>query len=220
MAITTVTAPAADRRLCSIADLKAELGIDANDTLFDVWLSTECLSASDRVAEACGVAADDDGEAPATFVQEIAAITFGAADIPNGNVLELPWRFPARVTSVTVAGQMLAPALYRPQPKAGLISRVDACGRPACWARAETSVAVVSGWEPGKVPTVLQDAVKRLVRLRWEAKDRDQLVKAEETDGVGRTEYWVGGTSANGSALPADVLASLQAAGYVNVVIA
>jgi hypothetical protein len=217
MPAIVVATPSADRRICALAALKAELGIDSGDTAFDSWLEAECLSASDRVAEACRVAGDDAGDAPATFAEEVAVVTFSPDETPNGNVLELPWRYPARVTAITIGGVALDGALYRGQPKAGLLSRMDAGGRAGCWERQEIAVTIASGWTAEKMPTVLQDAVKRLVRLRWEAKDRDLAVKAEETDGVGRTEYWVGSMAAAGSALPTDVLDSLYAAGLVGV---
>ncbi|CAO3445744.1 hypothetical protein [Azospirillum argentinense] len=211
----TVSAPAGDRRLCSIEALRAELGIADDDTRFTPWLESECTAASDRVAEACGIAPDDDGDAPATLAAEVAVITFCAAEIPNSNMLELPWRYPARVTGITVGGQLLDPNLYRAQSKSGLVSRVDASGRPVCWSRAETAVTVQSGWSADAVPTVLQDAVKRLVRLRWEGRGRDLALKAKEVEGVGREEYWVGGSSAPNSAVPADVVSALQAAGLI-----
>nr|WP_295828297.1 hypothetical protein [uncultured Azospirillum sp.] len=217
MPTIVVATPAPDRRLCPLAVLKAELGIDSGDTTFDPWLEAECLSASDRVAEACRVAGDDAGDAPATFAEEVAVITFTPDETPNGNVLELPWRYPARVTAVTIGRVALDVALYRGQPKAGLLSRMDSSGRASCWERQEIAVTIASGWTADKVPTVLQDAVKRLVRLRWEAKDRDLAVKAEQTEGAGRTEYWVGSMAASGSAMPADVLDSLYAAGLVGV---
>lgn len=216
MPTIVVTSPATDRRLCALDALKAELGIDPDDTLFDAWLEAEALSASDRVAEACRIAGDDAGDAPATFAAEVAVVTIGVDETPNGNVLELPWRYPVRVTAVTVGGVALDAALYRGQPKSGLLSRLAPGGRAGCWERQEIAVTIASGWAAGKMPTVLQDAVKRLVRLRWEAKDRDLAVKAEETEGVGRTEYWVGSMAVSGSALPVDVLDSLYAAGLVD----
>ncbi|KAA0576681.1 hypothetical protein [Azospirillum sp. Sh1] len=215
MPTIVVTSPATDRRLCALDALKAELGIDAGDTLSDAWLEAEALSASDRVAEACRIAGDDAGDAPATFVAEVAVVTFGADETPNGNVLELPWRYPARVTAVAIGGEALDSAFYRGQPKSGLLSRLVSGGRAGGWEREEIAVTIASGWAVDKMPTVLQDAVKRLVRLRWEAKDRDLTVKAEQTEGAGRTEYWVGSMAASGSAMPPDVLDALYAAGLV-----
>lgn len=214
MPTVIVATPAGERRLCSIAALKTELGIDEGDTLFDGWLETEALSASDRVAEACGVAGDDTGDAPPTFAEEVGVITFDPAEA-GGDTLILPWRQPARVTAVTVGGVALDPALYRAEPKAALLIRQN--GR---WGGAPVAVTVKSGWVADKMPTALQDAVKRLVRQRWEAKDRELAVKVEQTEGAGRTEYWVGSMGASGSALPADVLAALQAGGFVNTGIA
>ncbi|WP_372397098.1 hypothetical protein ABMY26_23805 [Azospirillum sp. HJ39] len=215
MPTVAVAVPAADRRLCAIPALKAELGIAESDNQFDGWLRAEALSASDRVAEACRVVGDDAGDAPATFAEEVAVVTFSPDEARNVAVLELPWRYPARVTSVTVGGAALGGALYRGQPKSGLLSRTDSAGRSICWEQQETVVTIASGWSVDKMPTALQDAVKRLVRLRWEAKDRDLTVKAEQTEGAGRTEYWVGSMAASGSALPPDILDALYAAGLV-----
>ncbi len=173
MPIVTVANPAADRRLCSIAALKTELGIDANDTQFDGWLEAESLSASDLVAITCGVAGDDAGDAPATFAEEVAIITFAAAEAEDTHDLLLPWRHPTRVTAVSVGGETLDPSLYWADPKAALVKRLSESGRSIPWRRCATAITVKSGWAAGKVPTPIQDAVKRLVRLRWEAKDRD-----------------------------------------------
>lgn len=216
MPTVTVPSPVIDRRLCARDALKIELGIAADDTTFDDWLDAECLSASDRLAEACRVVGDAAGTAPPTFAEETAVITFAADEVRGEDVLFLPWRQPATVTAVMVAGTVLDPSLYRASPKSGLVERLTASGRRACWSGAVTAVTVRSGWPADKVPTVLQDGVKKLVRLRWEAKDRDLAVKAEETADVGRTEYWVGGMGAGGSAIPADLLSALQAARLVN----
>ncbi|BAI71474.1 hypothetical protein AZL_020390 [Azospirillum sp. B510] len=218
MPIVTVTTPAADRRLCSTGALKTELGIDADDTLFDAWLEAEALSASDLVAAACGVRGDDAGDAPPTFREEIAIVTFSVDEAGGAEALFLPWRRPARVSVVSVSGSTLDPASYRAMSKAGLIERLSAAGCVVPWRRSAAAVTISSGWALGKVPTELQDAVKRLVRLRWESRDRDLAVKAEETDGTGRTEYWVGSMGAGGSALPADVLAALRAGGFVDCI--
>ncbi|WP_376959660.1 hypothetical protein ABNQ39_07055 [Azospirillum sp. A26] len=218
MSIVTVAIPAPDRRLCSTAALKIELGIGDDDTLFDAWLEAEVLSASDLVAAACGVRGDDDGDVPPTFREEVAIITFSFDEAGAADALFLPWRWPARVTAVSVGGETLAPSSYRAMGRAGLIERLSAAGCVVPWRRAAAVVTISSGWALDKVPTELQDAVKRLVRLRWESKDRELAVKAEETDGTGRTEYWVGGMGAGGSALPADVLAALKAGGFADCI--
>lgn len=218
MPIVTVTTSASDRRLCSIAALKAELGIDDAETVFDPWLEAEALSASDLVAAACGVVGDDNGDAPPTFREEVASITFGVDEADGAEALFLPWRRPARVTAVSLGGDALDASAYRAMGRAGLLERLSAAGCVIPWRRATAVITISSGWSADKVPTELQEAVKRLVRLRWEAKDRDLAVKAEETDGTGRTEYWVGGMGAGGSSLPAEVLAALKAGGFVDCI--
>ncbi|MBP2229660.1 hypothetical protein J2847_002959 [Azospirillum agricola] len=218
MPIITVAVPASDRLLCSIGALKTELGIAADNDQFNDWLTSEALSASDRVADACGVAGDDAGDAPATFAEEEAVVTFGRDEARGADALLLPWRFPARVTALSVDGVVQDSALYRADPKSGLVERLSASGRVTNWQGASVAITVKSGWPAAKVPTALQDAVKRLVRLRWEAKDRELAVKAEEDDEVGRTEYWVGGMGAGGSALPADILAALRAGGFADCI--
>lgn len=217
MPAVTVPVPASDRRLCSVEAAKVELGIGSDDTAFDDWLSSEILSASDLVAAACGVEGDDAGDAPATFIQEVATISFAIDEIPDQGELRLPWRHPSRVEEIVVGGVTLDPSLYQDDPKAGLVERRTPAGRLGCWSKAVTVVTVRSGWAADKVPTAAQNAVKRLVRLRWEAKDRNLMIKAEETADVGRTEFWVGSTAAIGSALPDDMLNGLNEAGLVNI---
>lgn len=211
-----VANPAADRRLITVDAAKTSLGISGD--AHDAWLLAEILTASDAVADACGIAGDSDGDAPATFLEEEAVVTFAAGELPHGvRPLRLPWRYPARVKAVSVGGVTAALAGYRAEPKGAMLYRLNAGGGAVTWDRAELAVTIRSGWPLNRMHTAVADAVTRLVRLRWESKDRDLAVKAEETASAWRKEYWVGSMGKGGSALPDDVRGALYAAGLVNV---
>ncbi|WP_188263161.1 hypothetical protein [Azospirillum tabaci] len=195
----------ADRSLVDLSRVKSELGITGpeQDELLRAWIKDD----SDAVCEACGVAPDQKGRR--TFLAEEVSINFSAAEAASG-ALVLPWRLPFDQDSlvVSIAGTDIVAGAYTMDAGAGLLN-IDGFGR---WGVAVTVTGTV-GWELQEVPAVLRNAVARLARLRWATKRRDPTLKAKEVEGVGREEYWIGGTGPNGSSIPADVLRALQDAG-------
>jgi hypothetical protein len=67
------------------------------------------------------------------------------------------------------------------------------------------------GTPPSPLPADLEGAAIDLVKTWFRAGERDPMVRAEEIEGVGRTEYWVGGApSSGGSGLPDSITGVLD----------
>jgi hypothetical protein len=153
------------------------------------------------------------GDAPPTFIEEVAAVAFAPAEMPDGHTLILPWRFPARVEAVSVGGAVLDASEYQAQPKAALLARL---GRP--WGRHEVVITIRSGWTLDKVPSELRGVVVELVRLRWHGKDRDPTIRSYESPDVETITYFDPDKMVMRGGLPADIANRLSA--YCSVVIA
>ncbi len=218
MPTLNVASAATDRRLVSLSAIKAELGITGStfDAKFQAWL----LAASDVVSAACGIAEDQRGRR--TLISEGVSIGYRPDEISCGWELKpliLPWRIPAVITAVTVDGIALdVDTEIEVNPMDGLLYRLDSSGCRAVWDRVRTIIAGTAGWVQADVPEAARQAVIRYCRERYDGDGRNSLLKAEETDGVGRDEYWIGPTS-KGEALPADVMDALRAAGLVKMAV-
>lgn len=202
-----VSNPVVDRSLVDLSRVKTELGITGTerDDLLRDWIRDD----SDLVCEVCGVAPDQKGRR--TFLSERITVTL-TADEAASSTLILPWRKPVDLADLTVAvsGALVHESGYSLDADACLLERSGA----GIWV-GPIAITASAGWIMADIPAALRSAVIRLARLRWEGRGRDLALKAKAVEGVGREEYWVGGTGPNGSALPSDVLGALQAAGLV-----
>lgn len=216
MPTLTVDVPVADRSLISLVELKAELGVDADDTSSDSLLTGWIRAASDVVSAACRIAPDQKGRR--TLLEEQATITFAPDEVPaqdRAAPLILPWRVPVEVTSASINGEPLAlPGGIEEAPMAALVYRLGAGCRQR-WPLSRIVLGVVTGFAPGDIPAVVRTAVTVLCRQQWEGRDRDLTLRAREVTGGFREEFWVGGIGGNEGAIPASIMADLSAAGLV-----
>ncbi|WP_188263180.1 hypothetical protein [Azospirillum tabaci] len=207
-----VSNPVPDRSLVDLSRVKTELGITGTerDDLLRDWIRDD----SDLVCEVCGVAPDQKGRR--TFLSEAVTIVYDAAPGLRGihrAPLFLPWRLPldSETLTVSIDGTQVDESTYRFDAGAGLLERSGG----GCWGGCSVTITASAGWAQADVPVALRTAVIRLVRLRWETKGRDLALKAKTVEGVGREEYWVGGTGPNGHLIPAYIMSSLIAANLV-----
>ena len=222
MPTLTVTSPVADRSLTSLAQVKAELGIAADDTASDPLLTGWIKDDSDAVLDACHWAPDQMGRRCA--LDEPVTISFRASEVPvNGcdpAPLLLPWRLPLSIDTVTVDGQALTVSEdVECQPMGALLYRLDASGQHARWRPSRIVITGRSGWTQDEVPAALRGAVLDLIRIRWDSQGRNSFVKRERVEDVGEREFWVGDQPNSTGGMPKSVLESLRAAGLVNIVI-
>lgn len=203
--ILTVTVPATDQALTTLARIKLELNI--TDTSGDALLEDKIDEVSSLIeANLCF-------RVPRETVSE----TFwhdetGLGELPSRLVLE---RFPvASITSVTVDGNAIDSSLYSLDAKTGQLYALDTQGFPCGWYFCKSIVVVyVAGYilpaeSNSDLPAGIQSAAIDLLSLYWQSRGRDPTIKAEEILGVIKWDYWVGDIGEPGE-LPPSVVTKL-----------
>lgn len=90
----------------------------------------------------------------------------------------------------------------------GWLVRLDTfTGIAVKWEALPTTVIYQAGF--AAIPADVVDACLRLVTLRFSARGRDPMLRAVDTMGVGRKEYWVGGPPKSGS-LPEEIAGMIE----------
>lgn len=95
---------------------------------------------------------------------------------------------------------------YRVDPKTGFLHRLGSSGYPCRWQARAISAAFAAGYSD--IPADIQDVTIRMVRNRWNAKDRDPSLVSENIPGVRDARWWVATGNEAGNMPPdvADVL--------------
>jgi hypothetical protein len=203
--IVSITSAAPVTALVQLARVKQEFGITG--TTDDALLTAKIAEASDDVAAALG------------FVPwlETVSETFwheGQFEYPEYLILN---RTPVTsIASVTVDGCVLDPSRYRLDAATGLLYALSASGWPEYWQIQQGAVIAYAGGYllPGQdgrtLPAGIEGAALSLMQSFWAARGpgRDPNVRSEETQGIGRIEYWVG-TVGDPDQLPDQVLRKL-----------
>jgi hypothetical protein len=193
---TTVATPAADRNLVSLDDLREQLRVRAGDTVNDPWLTKVIGRASRQAERYCNRIF-----APQDYVD-----TFAAASASPGEPLILSVA-PIDATSlvITLDGAALAATDAALDSYAGLLYRIT---EPMRWsATASLTVAYTGGYDP--IPPDVEQAVLDLCTMENAGRGRDPMLRASESPGLGRQEYWVGGMP-GGALIPQDIAALLN----------
>ena len=180
--LLTVAAPAADRSLLTIEELREAAGVtdsESDDALLRLGARvTAGIVASCRVRRA--------GVTPPTLRSEGLSEAF-RLDHPSGCL----WlsRLPvSAIASVTEAGIVLAADAYELTPASGELKRLSS-GMPYTWGCGTVTVVYTAGWT--EVPDELRQAASMVAAQLWSARNRDRNVKRERTEGEGEIEYWV-----------------------------
>jgi hypothetical protein len=203
--VLRVIAPAEDRNLLTLEELRDAAGVPADDAT-DAKITTLGLRVSDLISRACNVAAG--GPHPPTLRKEVVADDEGCW--PRGEWI-LSRRF-AVVTAATIAGVPIALDGLSADFSTGILSRLDRC-LPT---HGRYDITYEAGFE--EVPEDLKYAAVLAVREFWASADRDPLLRSENVEGIGRFDYQIDATSQNGwKALPYATMAAISP--YRSVVI-
>jgi len=205
----TVSIPAPDRNLLTLAEMKDALGI--TDSASDAKLETLGLQLSDLISDECCIPSD--GVNIPTHRSETIVETFR---LNNGaNPLIISRRFVSWVASITEDGTELSAADFAIERAGGLLSRLDSSGGVICWTAREVIVTYDAGF--AIVPATLKLAATTVLREQWSAARRDPLLRRDSVYGVGEREYWVdssSGSGTNNSALSGQSSAMLNSYRY------
>ena len=189
---TGVSVAAASHALVTLDDLREQLRVNPNDTANNTWW-TKTIERASRQAE---------GYCNRVFVQQTYVDTFAggssAASDAEPLILSNAPVDPASVV-VSIDGAPLDVSLYGVDQESGLLYRTD----QQSWSSATSLVvSYVAGFDP--IPDDIQLAVIDLCTMDNSGRGRDPLLRASESPGLGRQEYWVGGPPGGGS-IPQDI---------------
>jgi hypothetical protein len=180
MMILTVTVPAPDRSLLTLAELRAATGQTTTDN--DDALTTLGNGISAAIAAACNIAVA--GTTPPTLRAETLSQTERTIECLY------PYRLARRpvtaIASVTVDGTALDPTAFEFDP-AGYLYRLDNDAR-VVWSFQKITIVYTAGW--ATVPDDLKLAASKLAAALWLG-GRDPNLRRVQIEGVGLREYWV-----------------------------
>ena len=197
-AITTVVTAASTYDLTTLAVVKEEVGVTGNDS--NTRLQRYLTAASAAIAQYCNRVI------PAETLQDDFWLQRDRWPriIPGGvEKLQLSRWQVASITSVTEnAVALVENTDFRVDKTIGQLIRLDDSGYPKLWPVYPISVVYVGGFSP--IPTDIADAAVRMVRMRWQARNRDPLVRQETVFGVREVQYWIA-TGTEAGNMPPDV---------------
>jgi len=216
----TVTVPAVDRNLLTIAQLRAIAGV--TDSSQDTTLTALGVVVSEAIVNACGVARD--GAVPPTLMKESILQTTRLGRGRDGNMasdtrplcrLILSRRPILSVTSVTEDGVVLDPSFYERRDGQGILIRLNASDDEIPWRGRKIVIAYDAGH--ATVPAGLVLAAQQYAQiLFWQAgrDPRKQLQVSEAPDlGMSRSQWFH--DAHEGAAIPRSIMDLLDAGGYV-----
>jgi len=194
---TAIVTPAAERNLVSLEDLREQLRARPGDAANDSWYGKIIARASLAAERYCNRIF-----AKQTYLDTFMADVTGIAGEPL--ILSQAPVDPASL-EVTASGTVLGAADVAIEPLAGHLWRVT---DPKAWVSAGgLSVVYDAGFDP--VPADVQQAVLDLCTMENAGRGRDPMLRATESPGLGRQEYWVGGVP-GGSLIPQDIASLLN----------
>jgi len=196
---TTVVTPATERKLVTLDDLREQLRVRPGDVANDAWYS-KVIDRSSRAAERyCNRIFPLQG-----YLDTFVAGASGAAGEPL--ILSQAPVDPASLET-TLDGTVLDPAGYALQPGVGHLWRV---GDATYWVNTSgLTVAYTAGFD--EIPPDVQQAVLDLCTMENAGRGRDPMLRASESPGIGRQEYWVGGVPGGyGGLIPQDIASLLN----------
>ncbi len=177
--IFSVTTPATDTSLLTIAELRAATGVTDNDTA--LYALGRGVSAT--ISRQCGLASD--GINPPTLLSETCSDVI-RLHRPT-ETLMLSRRPVTSITSVTVNDEVLDTDEYEVNPATGLLTRLsDDC--PICWPCGKIEIEYLAG-----LLAVL--AASKLSTVLYAEQGTNPNVKRESIPGVIEKEYWVSPSS-------------------------
>ena len=202
--ITTVQTPAASTNLTTLLNVKTDLALSGAVPEDDIFLRRAIVQVTQAAQDYCNrtfaqqtyqdlVRPERDRAArfiPArrgyykTAVSPLVSVTSVIEDYLGDNQTTL-------VQGTDFEVDLTQNAIYR----------LDTNGQPRDWYSYPLQVIYVAGYTlpPATSPTPLlpatvEDAVIRMLKAKWDARNRDPTLKVREVAGVGRDEFWISNT--------------------------
>jgi hypothetical protein len=123
----------------------------------------------------------------------------------------MPSRRPiVAISEIVEDGTTLIETDYEYDEITGFLWKLDSSDERSWWSAGKTTISYVGGYELlTTLPRDIERAVLILIKESWFSLSRDPRARAETVDGIGRTEFWVGGVPGSGG-IPGDAAALLQ----------
>jgi len=193
---TTVSVAASSRDLTVLETVKAELKITNSDSDEDL-----ARLISDQSAVAVTFLRRE-------LAQETLVDSFRVWCATSAPLL-LSRRPLVSITSIVEDGETLTTDDYEIEAETGFVWRLDGDDNRSCWAPCKVVVTFVAGYDLlTTLPRDIERGVLALIKRSYFSASRDPMAKAEEVEGIGRTEYWVGSVP-GADGLPAETVALL-----------
>lgn len=192
---TAVVTPAVSRQLVTLDDLREQLRVRQGDTANDAWYNKIIDRASRAAERYCD----------RIFVQQDYLDTFAMAATAGTNEALMLHQAPVDPASVAVTldGVALDGEQYVLDPLVGHLWRIG-----TYWTNTSgLSIAYTGGF--AEIPPDVQQAVLDLCTMENAGRGRDPMLRATDSPGLGRQEYWVGGLPGS-SSLPNDIASLLN----------
>ena len=192
---TSIVTPAATRQLVTLDDLREQLRVRPGDVANDAWYNKVIDRASRAAERYCD----------RIFVQQEYLDTFapGASGGMNAPLMLGQAPVDPATLDVTLDGVPIGAEEYLLDPTVGHLWRAG-----TYWTNASgLSVAYSGGF--AEIPPDVQQAVLDLCTAENSGRGRDPMLRATESPGLGRQEYWVGGIPGS-STLPPDIASRLD----------
>jgi hypothetical protein len=189
---STVTVPATDRKLVSLDDLREQLRVKPNDTANDAWLTKVIDRVSRQAERYCN----------RIFAPQGYAETFMAPGSTGEPLILSQAPIDPATLIVTLDGAVIDATDYILDSFAGLLYRA------AGWSMS-TSLVIeyTAGFD--SIPPDVEQAVLDLCVMENSGRGRDPMLRASDSPGLGRQEFWVGGLP-GGAAIPTEIAALLD----------
>ena len=195
---TAIVTPALERNLVNLDDLREQLRVRPGDVANDAWL-TKVIARSSLAAERYCNRIFAEQTYLDTFLSDVTGMTGEPLMLSQAPV------DPASL-EVTLDGAGLAQGDYALEPLAGHLWRVS---DPRAWVVGAGGLSVLYDAGFAEIPADVQQAVLDLCTMESSARGRDPMLRATESPGLGRQEFWVGGVP-GGSLIPQDIASLLN----------
>jgi len=194
---TVVVTQATERKLVTLDDLREQLRVRPGDVANDAWYT--------KVIARCSLAAER--YCNRVFAQQDYLDTFpaGAVGVANEPLILSQAPVDPATLETTLDGSVMDATGYALQPLVGHLWRV---GDATSWGNTSgLAVAYSAGFI--EIPADVQQAVLDLCTMENAGRGRDPMLRASESPGLGRQEFWVGGVPGS-SLLPQDIASLLN----------
>ena len=195
---TTLVTPAAERNLVTLDDLREQLRVRPGDVANDAWLTKVIARASLAAERYCNRIF-----AKQTYLDTFLAGVTGMAGEPL--ILSQAPVDPESLEA-TQDGAALVASDYALEPLAGHLWRLS---DPKAWVVGAGGMSVQYDAGFAEIPADVQQAVLDLCTMESAGRGRDPMLRATESPGLGRQEFWVGGVPGS-SLLPQDIASLLN----------